>query len=176
MKRFYTVVLVIAVAIALLQSVMSQSGMEQQPMSPGMMMPAQMMQPRMMGQPMFGQPMQAGLFHEDIAALLGLTSDELFTLCQEGKNLTAIVEKLGASLEDVTVQLVQARNDRIKQALTNGTINQVQAERMKARSEAVITAMMTGEMGLGSSANGMNMTGVMPCPYHSMLVGPGWSR
>ncbi len=176
MKRFYTVVLVIALAIALLQSVVSQGGMGQQPMNPGMMQGQMMPGQGMMGQPMFGQPMMAGLLHEDVATLLGLTSDELFTLRQDGKTLTAIVEELGASLEDVTTQLVQARNDRIDQAVTNGTINQVQAERMKARSEAVITAIMTREMGLGFSANTMNMTGVMPCPYHPMMVGPGWNR
>lgn len=168
MKHFMVMLLLIALSV-----VLSQGGMMQQPMNPGQMMQGQGMMGQMMGQGMF-----ASSLHDELADLLGVTSDELFALRQDGKTLAAIVEELGGNLEDITTQLVQNRNGSIDQALASGTINQIQAERMKARSEAVITAMLNRDLGVGFFNMPMSMKGMMPCPYHNqmMMFGPTWNR
>ena len=168
MKRFIVVLLLIVLSM-----VLSQGGMMQQPMNPNPMM-GQMMQ----GQNIMAQGMMTHSLHDELAILLGVTSDELFTLRQEGKTLATIVEELGGKLEDITTQLVQNRNDSIDQALASGAINQIQAERMKARSEVIITAMLNRDLGVGFFNMPMNMMGMMPCPYHNqmMMFGPAWNR
>ncbi len=140
----------------------------QHPMNPGQMTGPMMQRQNMMGQNMMGQGMAASSLHDELAELLGVTSDELFILRQDGKTLAAIVEELGGKLKDISTQLVQNRNDSIDQALSNGTITQTQAERMKARSETVLTAMLNGKLGIGFS--NMSMIGTMPCPYHNQMV------
>jgi hypothetical protein len=166
MKRLIVVLLLIALSM-----VLSQGGMMQQPMNSGQMM-GQMMGPMMQGQTMMGQIMGQGMFadsfHEELAALLGVTSDELFSLRQGSKTLAAIVEELGGKLESITTELVQNRNNRIDQALKSGTVTQAQAEQMKDRSDIVVTAMLNRNVGFGFS--NMNMMGTMPCPYHGHMM------
>jgi hypothetical protein len=148
-----------AFLVAGLGIVLSQGGMMQQPMNPG-----QMMGHMMQGQGMMGQGMMALSLHEELADLLGATSDELYTLRQGGKTFSEIIDELGGNLESITSQLVQSRNDMIDQALSSGTITQVQAERMKARSSMVVTAILNRNMGAGFST--MNIMGIMLCPHH----------
>jgi hypothetical protein len=163
MKRLTIVLLVAALGI-----VLAQGWMMQPPINPGYMNPGGMMQSPMMGQGMF-----ADSIHTKVAELLGITGDELFAFRQDGKTLAAIIEELGGNQQDITAQLVQERNTQIDQARSSGSISQVQAERMKTRSEAVIAAMLTRTVGMGS---GM-MTGSMPCPYHAtMMPGHRWNR
>jgi hypothetical protein len=180
MNRLIAVFLLLALSL-----VLSQNGL-QQPMTPGQMMGQMMPGQGMMGQGMMGamieprmmgQGMMVTLLHDKVAELLGVTSDELFSLRQGGKTLAEIVVELGGTLENISPQLVQQRNDNIDQALAHGTINQLQAQRMKARSEAVITAMLNRAVGVGFANSRMNMMGMMPCPYHSqMMFGPAWNR
>jgi hypothetical protein len=151
-----------ALLVAGLGTVLSQGGMLMQPIYPGQMMQRQ----GMMGQ-MTGQPMMASSLHDRLADLLGVTSDELFTLRQGGKTFTEVTEELGGNLETITSQLVQDRNDIIDASVVGGTLSQSQAERMKARSGMVVTAMLNRNTGFGSS---MSMMGAMSCPYYGQMM------
>jgi hypothetical protein len=170
MKRFIAVVTVIMLGL-----VLSQGGRMQR------MNAGQMTGPMMQGQgimsPMMGQGGFLSSLHDEIAVLLGVTRDEPFALRQEGNALAAIVEELGANIVDITSQLVLSRNKTIDEALANGTIDQPQAERMRARSETLVTAMLNRNMGFGSSMP-MNMMTGSPCPFHGqmMMANPAWNR
>jgi hypothetical protein len=162
MKRFLVVLLVLA-----LSTVLSQGGVMQHSMNPDSMR-GPMRQGRGMMDQMMGQEMMASSLHHKLADLLGVTSDELFTLRQGGKTFTEVIEELGGNLETITSQLVQSRNENIDQALSSGTITQVQTERMKARSGMVVTAMLNRNIGVEFSK--MNVVGMMPCPHHAQRM------
>jgi len=89
----------------------------------------------------------AGTLHDEAAALLGITADELVALGQDGKTLADIAADLGQNATDFQAQLVAARNDAIDQAVQAGELTEAQATMMKTRTEAVVTALIKAPIG-----------------------------
>lgn len=89
----------------------------------------------------------AGTIHDEAAALLGITADELIALGQNGKTLADVASDLGQNAEQFQAQLVAARNDAIDQAVQAGELTEVQATMMKTRTEAVVAAQLNAPIG-----------------------------
>jgi hypothetical protein len=101
-----------------------------------------------MGGPQVG--MAAGLvraLHDDVATVLGLAPEELLALRQQGKTLAQIAQERGVDLANLEAKLVQARNAAIDEALKNGSLSEIQAARMKARTQVAVQAMLQREAG-----------------------------
>lgn len=84
----------------------------------------------------------AGNLHNSVATLLGISSDTLRDLRQEGQSLADIAEAQGVDVETLSAQLSQARQSMIEEAVAEGTFTEAQAEAMLANSQARITAML----------------------------------
>jgi len=69
---------------------------------------------------------------EAAAKVLGMTADELSTALQGGKTLQTIADETGVAIEDVQAAIQAAHatelRDRIKQAVTDGTLTQANAD------------------------------------------------
>lgn len=89
----------------------------------------------------------AGTLHDEAAALLGITADELVALGQDGKTLADIASELGQDPTQFQAQLVEARNAAIDQAVQNGELTEAQATMMKTRTEAVVAALVKAAIG-----------------------------
>lgn len=89
----------------------------------------------------------AGTLHDEVAALLGLTPEELIALHQQGKTLAQIAQELGADPAKLEAQLVQVRNAAIDEAVKAGSLTEAQATLMKTRTQAVVRATLQREIG-----------------------------
>ncbi len=107
--------------------------------------------PRWAGGMQGGQPAVAaglqGTLHDEAAAILGITPEELIALHREGKTLTDIAKELGVDTTKFEAQLVEVRNEAIDQAVTAGTLSSQQATLMKTRTQAIVKATLTREVG-----------------------------
>jgi len=96
-------------------------------------------------------PVQAGTvfgtIHDEAAALLGITPEELISLHQSGKTLSDIAVELGQDPEAFKAALVASRNQAIDEAVANGELTDAQAAMMKTRSEAAVSAQLQREVG-----------------------------
>jgi len=103
-----------------------------------------------------GSSVMARTLHDEAASLLGIPSDELVVLHQS-KTLAVIAEEANVDLAAFTADLITARNASVEQALTDGLITEAQASMMTTRTEAVVEAMLTREVGPNAGfANGAN--------------------
>ena len=89
----------------------------------------------------------AGTLHDEAAALLGITPEELIALHQDGKTLSDIAVELGQDPGAFQAALVGSRNQAIDEAVANGELTDAQASFMKSRSEAAVTAQLQREVG-----------------------------
>ncbi|WP_243026982.1 hypothetical protein [Thermus albus] len=92
----------------------------------------------------------AGTLHDEVAALLGITPEELIALHQAGKTLAQIAQELGVDPAKLEAQLVEIRNTAIDEAVKAGSLSDAQAALMKARTQAVVRAMLQREIGPAS--------------------------
>lgn len=103
--------------------------------------------------PRMGAPQQgvtaglAGTLHDEVAALLGVTPEELIALHQAGKTLAQIAQELGVDPTRLEAQLVEIRNAAIDEAVKAGSLTAAQATMMKTRTQAVVRAMLQREVG-----------------------------
>ncbi|GAB5603490.1 hypothetical protein FJNA_20160 [Thermus sp. FJN-A] len=140
----------------------------------------------------------AGTLHDEVAALLGVTPEELIALHQQGKTLAQIAQELGVDLGKLEAQLVEVRNAAIDEAVKAGSLTQAQAALMKTRTQAVVRAMLQREVGpaagfvygpaYGAQAWGKRTgqpvapaPGYPTCPYFPQggafgPFGPAWNR
>ena len=89
----------------------------------------------------------AGTIHDEAAALLGITPEELISLHQSGKTLSDIAVELGQDADAFKAALVASRNQAIDEAVANGELTDAQAALMKTRSEAAVSAQLQREVG-----------------------------
>lgn len=89
----------------------------------------------------------AGTLHDEVAALLGVTPEELIALHQQGKTLAQIAQELGVDPVKLEAQLVEIRNSAIDEAVKSGALTEAQAALMKTRTQAVVRAMLQREIG-----------------------------
>lgn len=97
--------------------------------------------------PMQAGAVFAGTLHDEAAAILGITPDELVALHQDGKTLSDIAVELGQDADAFKTALVDARNQAIDEAVANGELTEAQATLMKSRTEAAVTAQLQREVG-----------------------------
>jgi tape measure domain-containing protein len=72
---------------------------------------------------------------EDLAAALGLTTEELQAEFEAGKRLPELLEELGIDEADLQAALQAARVAHIQQAVSDGELTQEQADEMLERME-----------------------------------------
>jgi hypothetical protein len=89
----------------------------------------------------------AGTVHDEAAALLGITPEELIALHQSGKTLQDIAVELGQNADAFRTALIDSRNQAIDEAVANGELTDAQGALMKTRSEAAVTAQLQREVG-----------------------------
>lgn len=99
------------------------------------------------GGPVRAATVFAGTLHDEAAALLGVTPEELIALHQGGKTLSDIAVELGQDPEAFRTALVSSRNQAIDEAVANGELTDAQAALMKSRSDAAVTAQLQREVG-----------------------------
>ncbi len=141
----------------------------------------------------------AGTLHDEVAALLGVTPEELIALHRQGKTLAQIAQELGVDPAKLEAQLVEIRNAAIDEAVKSGALTEAQAALMKTRTQAVVRAMLQREIGpnagfvygpaFGAQAYGRRTgqpvgpgapqgPGYPTCPYFPQggSFGPWWGR
>lgn len=89
----------------------------------------------------------AGTVHDEAAALLGITPEELIALHQDGKTLQDIAVELGQNADAFRTALIDSRNQAIDEAVANGELTDAQGTLMKTRSEAAVSAQLQREVG-----------------------------
>lgn len=89
----------------------------------------------------------AGTLQDEVAALLGVTPEELIALHQQGKTLAQIAQELRVDPAKLEAQLVEIRNAAIDEAVKSGALTEAQAALMKTRTQAVVRAMLQREVG-----------------------------
>lgn len=87
-------------------------------------------------------PICAGTLFDEAAALLGLTVDELVDLRRDGMTFAQIAEQQEADIAELAGALSEFRDAAIARAVEEGTITEAQADRMRARGEPVVAAML----------------------------------
>jgi len=97
--------------------------------------------------PVQAGPVFAGTVHDEAAALLGITPEELISLHQSGKTLSDIAVELGQDADTFKAALVASRNQAIDEAVANGELTDAQAALMKTRSDAAVSAQLQREVG-----------------------------
>ena len=106
---------------------------------------------------------QDGLLHEDLVAVyaekLGLSVDELNERLANGETLSQIAASAGLTVEEFQALRTDARSQALDQAVKDGTLTQEQADWMKQRG--------------GGNGNGRGMRGAgqgqfanPDCPYY----------
>ncbi|MBF6594694.1 MAG: hypothetical protein IVW51_09620 [Thermaceae bacterium] len=119
------------------------------------------------GQPAVAAGLQ-GTLHDEAAAILGITPEELIALHREGKTLIDIAKELGVDTTKFEARLVEVRNEAIDQAVTAGTLSSQQATLMKTRTQAIVKATLTREVGPDPASGAQNWGKRTNTP-----VGPG---
>ena len=111
-----------------------------------------------------GFGMRAG-FGQEVADVLGLTTDELRTRLQGGESLADIAEAEGVDVQAVVDAIVAEHDERLDQAVADGRITQEQADERAATLEehaqdmvdGTLEARMGGMRGPGGHRHGMGM-------------------
>ena len=114
---------------------------------------------------------------ETVSELLGITSDELCELRQEGSSLAEIAAEQGVTVDDLVAAIVAERTAVVQARVDDGTLTQEQADamiqRMAERTELAVTRTTSGpvewRMGgqngggtcFGSSKTGTGQDGMM---------------
>jgi hypothetical protein len=88
-----------------------------------------------------------GQTHADLAALLGISEDELAAQRLSGKTVADILVEHGITTADASATLAAKRDARIDAAVQAGTLDAQRAAFMKSRTQAAIAAMLTREAG-----------------------------
>ncbi len=89
----------------------------------------------------------AGASHADLADLLGISSAELTAERLAGKTVADIVVEHGLTTADVSAKLASLRDARIDAAVDAGTLDAARATVMKSRTQAIIAALLTRDVG-----------------------------
>ncbi|MFM9278097.1 hypothetical protein [Paenibacillus jiagnxiensis] len=92
----------------------------------------------MMGGGMFGDS-------EELADLLGLTTDELKAAIKEGSSLADIAEEQNVDVDDVINLLVSSMTEKLEAQLAEGKLTDEQYEARKTELENRVTRMVNGE-------------------------------
>lgn len=88
-----------------------------------------------------------GTLHDEVAALLDISSEELFALRQEGMTLEKIAASLEVDLTEFMRDLMTVRNVAFDQALAEGRLSEAQAFRLRTRSASMVQTMLQHELG-----------------------------
>jgi hypothetical protein len=85
---------------------------------------------------------------ETVSELLGLTTDELCDLRQEGKSLAEIAAEQGVTIDELVEAIMAEKIEAVQAAVVEGTITQEQADvmiqRMEERTELAVSRTVSG--------------------------------
>lgn len=84
---------------------------------------------------------------EELATLLGLTSDELSEAVKSGKTLAAIAQEQGVDVQSVVDLIVKAQTEQLDKQLAAGKLTQDQYDARKAELSDFATKLVNGEAG-----------------------------
>lgn len=93
------------------------------------------------GPGMPGGPRQ-GMGGQEVAAILGITPQELRTELQSGKSLAQVAEAKGVSRDTLKAKLLELHKSRIDAAVAAGKLTAEQAQQMTERATANIDRML----------------------------------
>jgi len=90
-------------------------------------------------------------FGEDVAEVLGLTTDELRTRLQGGESLADVAEAEGVDVQAVVDAIVATHQERLDQAVADGRLTQEQADERAAdleeHAQDIVEGTFEGRMG-----------------------------
>ncbi|MCU0508987.1 MAG: hypothetical protein MUC34_11425 [Anaerolineae bacterium] len=113
------------------------------------------------GMGMQGRPAWAGQ-PDEVAALLGMTAEQIQAERLAGKSLAQIAQGKGVTTEKLVETILSAKKTALQQAVTDGKLTQAQAdlmvERMTAMAKVMVERTTTGPMG-GRGMMGGGMRG-----------------
>jgi hypothetical protein len=113
------------------------------------------------GAGMMGRPAWAGQ-PDEVAALLGMTAEQIQAERQAGKSLAQIAQSKNVPTEKLVETMLSAKKTALQQAVTDGKLTQAQAdlmvERMTAMAKVMVERTTTGPMG-GRGMMGGGMRG-----------------
>ncbi|MEJ2289298.1 MAG: hypothetical protein P8Y02_11805 [Deinococcales bacterium] len=89
----------------------------------------------------------AGQTHADLAALLGISQDELAAQRLAGQTVADLLVEHGLTTAEASATLAEKRDARIDAAVAAGTLDAQRAAFMKSRTGEAIAAMLTREAG-----------------------------
>ena len=108
---------------------------------------------------------QDGLMHDAMIAVyaekLGITVEDLNTRLANGETMAQIASSKGLTADQFSALMIDARNQAIDLAVTNGTLTQAQADWMKQHGGG---QMANGGYGMRGSGIGRNAN--PDCPYN----------
>jgi lambda repressor-like predicted transcriptional regulator len=111
---------------------------------------------------MMGRPAWAGQ-PDEVAALLGMTAEEIHAERLAGKSLAQIAQSKGVSTDTLVATMLTAKKAALQQAVTDGKLTQAQAdlmvERMMAQMKIMVERTTTGPMGGRGMMGGMRGQG-----------------
>jgi hypothetical protein len=112
---------------------------------------------------------QQGLLHDEmvkvIAEKLGITVDDLNARLADGETMYSIALAEGLTTDEAKALLLDARNQAIDQAVTNGDLTQAQADWMKTRANQMGGNGATRTRGMMNGNRGANGTGTCMGTY-----------
>lgn len=85
-----------------------------------------------------------------IADATVLDRQEIMTQAREGETLLAIAEAYGADVDEIVSQVVAADTERVNQAVTDGALEQIDADQWLAGLEAQVTEILEGTLQVGN--------------------------
>lgn len=114
------------------------------------------------GTGMLGRPAWAGQ-PDEVAALLGMTAEQIQAERLAGKSLAQIAQSKGVSTDKLVETILSAKKAALQQAVTDGKLTQAQAdlmvERMSAQIKLMVERTTTGPMGGRGMMGGMRGQG-----------------
>lgn len=130
--------------------------------------------------PMRGANVDSGLSAElqgIVAGAFGLTQEELHALKVDGASIADIAAERGVDLAAVEATYLEARNAIIDRLLAEGTIQEFQAEQMRARGAEAFATLSTREgQAEGQYVTGERLYANRQAPAQPQAYGPAAGR
>lgn len=127
-------------------------------------------------------PALQGTLHDQAAGFLGISPEQLSTLCLQGKTLADIARERGVDPAKLEVQLINSRNAAIDQAVKQGSLSVAQANLMKSRSQALVKTTLNrpirpnSGLGYGAQGSGAGYGPQRAGGRWATPQGPRWNR
>ena len=89
-----------------------------------------------------------------VSEATGLDQQEIMSRAREGETLADISEAKGADVDEILAKVVADETERISQAVSDGTLEQTDADDMLADLEARVKELLEQPLQLGGRGSG----------------------